>query len=553
MFGIKRLKEFGLSALLLTVIFVTVSGAARNSDIYFLIKKNFTIFSEVYREVSLHYVDEVDPEQLMRKGLNAMLESLDPYTVFIDEAQNQDIEIISQGGYGGIGIDVGFRGENIVVIAPMEGYPAFKKGIRSGDIIKSIDGIPVEELSPEEVQNMTVGEPGTTVFLTIERYGVGQELLFELERERIEVKNIAYQGLVGQGNDVGYILLSRFSQNTAEEIRSAISNLKSQADLKGLILDLRNNPGGLLDEAVKTVDKFVAPGQMVVETRGRLSQQNDVFYTEEPAIVPNLPLVILQNEGSASASEIVAGALQDLDRAVVIGEQSFGKGLVQIVRPLSYNTALKITVSRYYIPSGRSIQSVTYTHDEQNTSIQKPDSLRKAFKTKNGRTVYDGEGIAPDIEMTSPKPTLLETALMQKNYFFGFANQFASMNDSYLASSVSDEVFAEFRDYLDRNGFDYQTQTERHLASVEENMDKQKREAVKDHISAIGKMIEKEKEEDFEEQREQLKHTLYLELISRYKGVEGQTAASVQFDPLVEEAIRTIGDRQNYRKILAIE
>lgn len=549
-----KMRKIALGTVIVAVCSVALIGAARNSDIYFLIKKNFTIFSEVYREVSLNYVDEVNPEKLMRKGINSMLESLDPYTVFIDEAQNQDIEIITRGSYGGVGLDVGVRGDKIVVIAPMDGYPAQEKGIRSGDIIKAVNDISVDDLSPEEVQNMTTGEPGTSLTITIERYGVEQNLTFKLKRERIDVKNIAYKELTGLNNDVGYINLSRFSQNTADEIRKALEGFQSKTTLRGVILDLRNNPGGLLEEAVRTVDKFVEPGLMVVETRGRLSRHNSTFNTEEPAMIGSLPLVILQNEGSASASEIVAGALQDLDRAVIIGGQSFGKGLVQIVQPLSYNTALKITTSRYFIPSGRSIQSITYTHDEKNSAIIKSDSLRKAYKTRNGRTVYDGEGISPDIHVKTPPPSLLETALLKESHFFFFANQVASGQETFGADSISDELFSDFKAYLRNNNFSYETESERYLTSVQNRLGRQAGSPdIKAHVKAIEQAIAQKKEQEFMQQSETLKRTLYLELISRYQGRAGKMKASLKWDPAIEEALNVIKNKNRYRDILAVK
>jgi carboxyl-terminal processing protease len=266
------------------------------------------------------------------------------------------------------------------------------------------------------------------------------------------------------------------------------------------------------------------------------------------------PLVILQNEGSASASEIVAGALQDLDRAVIVGEQSFGKGLVQIVQPLSYNTALKITTSRYFIPSGRSIQSITYTHDDKNSAVIKPDSLRKSFKTRNGRTVYDGEGIAPDVEVESPVPSLLETELMKGSHFFFFANQMASERDSFDADSISDEMFTEFRSYLEQNDFSYETESERYLAGVQKRLNGQVANMdVKAHIDAIDQAIEKKKQQDFENQYRELKRALYLEVISRFEGNPGRIKASLRWDPAIDEALKVINNKNRYRDILAIK
>jgi len=535
----------------LVVSSVALVGFVRQPDIYFLIKKNFTIFSEVYREVSLHYVDDVDPEKLMRKGINAMLESLDPYTVLIDESQNQNMEIITRGSYGGVGLDVGFRSGKIVVIAPIEGYSAHKKGIRSGDVITAVNGVSVVQMAPDEVQDLTTGEPGTQVTLTVERYGIDHPLTFELERQRIEVKNVAYAGLVGDQADVGYILLSRFSQNSGEEIRKAIEQLRSEADLSGLILDLRNNPGGLLDEAVSTVDKFVPQGQVVVETRGRLSQHNNTFRTKEKPMAPKLPLVVLQNGGSASASEIVAGALQDLDRAVIMGEQSFGKGLVQIVQPLSYNTALKITTSRYYIPSGRSIQSITYTHDSKNSAVEKPDSLKKSFETRNGRTVYDGDGIAPDIRVQTPSPSLLQTSLLQQSRFFDFANEYAANHESLGIEYGSKALYEDFKAFLRRHNFDYETPSERYLSRIDSTLNLSGEKSHK-HIAALEERIEVHKEQAFDNERDQIQKQLYLELVARYKGEKGQTAASLPYDRFVQQAVNMLHNSGRYNDILNI-
>lgn len=526
-------------------------GLVRSPDIYFLIKKNFTIFSEAYREVSLHYVDEVDPEKLMRKGINAMLKSLDPYTVLIDEGDKQDMEVITRGSYGGVGLDVGYRDNKIVVIAPIEGYSAYDKGIRAGDVITAVDGVEVENLTPDEVQNLTVGEPGTSLTLTVQRYGIDHPLEFELERERIEVKNIAYAGLVGDKEEIGYILLNRFSQNTAVEISNTLKDFQSQKELSGLILDVRNNPGGLLEEAVNTVDKFVPAGKTVVETRGRLSQHNNNFKTQETPLAGDIPLVVLQNGGSASASEIVAGAMQDLDRAVIMGDLSFGKGLVQVVRPLSYNTAIKLTTSRYYIPSGRSIQSITYTHDENNSIVKRSDSTQKVFRTENGRKVFDRNGIEPDVKISESDPGLLQTSLLQDNMFFKFANQYAATNDSLDVTISSDQLFNQFEDFLEQESFQYETPSEVHLTQIDSLLE-DKAVNLDTHITSLEERIKEMKKQAFVEQRDEIKRLLYLELISRYKGRQGQTAASLPYDTLVNEAVSVLGDSSRYNEILSV-
>ena len=544
-----KMRKF-IVAGLLALTSLALIGVARNPDIYFLIKKNFTIFSEVYRTVSLEYVDEVDPEKLMRKGIDAMLESLDPYTVMVDEAQQQNMEILSRGSYGGVGLDVGFRGGQIVVVAPIEGYSAHRKGIRAGDVIKKVDGVSVEDLMPEEVQGLIDGELGSTVTLTITRYGIENPIKFELERQRIEVRNVGYAGLVGDTKNIGYILLNRFSQGTADEVRKTIEGLTTSNQLNGIILDLRNNPGGLLEEAVGIVDKVIPQNQMVVETRGRQSKHNNIFTTKETPVLPDMPLVVLQNGGSASASEIVAGALQDYDRAVIMGEQSFGTGLVQTVTQLSYNTALKMTISRYYIPSGRSIQSITYTHDDDNSAVLKPDSLRKEFKTRNGRTVYDGNGIAPDIKIKDKEPSLLETSLLRENLFFDFANQYASTHDSLSESFGSDDLYDEFTTYVSEKNFQYQTATEKHLAKIDSLLSGVEGEG-KEYIQELEKVIDKKKNQQYLQKRADLEKRLYLELIARYKGRKGQTAAWLPHDRTVNEAISILQNNEQYNSILA--
>jgi len=403
---------------------------------------------------------------------------------------------------------------------------------------------------PEEVQGLIDGELGSTVTLTIKRYGIEPPIKFELERQRIEVRNVGYAGLVGDTKNIGYILLNHFSQGTADEVRKTIEDLTTSKQLHGIILDLRNNPGGLLEEAVGIVDKFIPQNQMVVETRGRQSKHNNIFSTKETPILPNMPLVVLQNGGSASASEIVAGAFQDYDRAVIMGEQSFGKGLVQTVTQLSYNTALKMTISRYYIPSGRSIQSITYTHDDKNSAVLKPDSLRKEFKTHNGRTVYDGNGIAPDIEVNDKEPSLLETSLLRENLFFDFANRYASRHDRLSESFGSDDLYNEFTAYVSDINFEYQTNSEKHLGKIDSLLNGIEGEG-KEHIQELEKVINKKKRQQFVRKRSDLEKRLYLELIARYKGREGQTAAWLPHDKAVNDAISVLQNKVQYNSILA--
>lgn len=535
-----------VAILLITLLF---AAFVRDGDPFFEIKKQLTIFSDVYKEVATQYVDEVPPELLMESGINAMLEKLDPYTVFIDEGPQQQMEIFSTGGYGGIGIEAGYRGDQIVIIAPMEGYPADRAGLLPGDIILKINDFLTSDLTPEEVQQLTVGDIGTEVTLTIRRPGLETEIDYTLQRERIDVKNISFARRFGERKEFAYLQLSRFGQNAAEEVRKQLITFNREQSLAGLILDLRNNPGGLLNESVDIVDKFIEPGVTVVETRGRHESQNNVYATEETPLFENLPLVVLINNGSASASEIVSGAFQDLDRGVIVGEKSFGKGLVQIVKPLSYNTSIKITVSKYFIPSGRSIQAIDYSGSEiAEMSAAEKNKFRSVFKTKNGRTVYDGEGIEPDIFIPRDQPSRLEAALMQRNQFFFFVNDYISQNND---DEFSERIFDEFVVYLQNQQFDYETEADRHLAVLEENLDlfsgAKEAEA---HLKNLEDMLAAKKKENISENRDNIYKMLELEWVTRKKGQDERQKLMLESDEVFQKAMNLLSNKEEYQDIL---
>lgn len=531
---------------LLTILLAGTLAFTQVNDLFFQIKKQLTIFSDAYKEVATLYVEEVSPERLMTTGLNAMLKELDPYTVFIPEGEQQQMEIISTGSYGGVGIDAGFRGDNIVVIAPLEGYPADRAGIRPGDMIIEINGVSVENITPEEVQQLTLGDPGTSLSLTIRRTGMDELLEFNLERERIEVKNVEYSGRLDRNNDIGYIKLTRFGQRSAEEIREQLLGFRSDS-VKSLILDLRNNPGGLLNEAVEIVDKFIGPGVTVVETKGRIQGENSTFVSDEPAVFEEMPVIVLMNEGSASASEVVAGAFQDLDRAVILGETSFGKGLVQTVRPLSYNTSLKITISQYFTPSGRSIQSVDYTGNNSDNGRQIPDSLRRAFTTKNGRTVYDGFGIEPDVKVSEKELSRLQLALLQNNTFFFYVADYIARN----GSERPEDMYNRFLDYLEDEEFNYETQAERNINQLmsagESFHDEQESQ---DLLSRLHESVERKKNQLLEENREFIEQNLMEEWVAQTGTSEEKAQYDLRNDKVVMEAIQLIENNERYSTIL---
>ncbi len=544
----KRKYITGLAA---GIILLTSAGiVAQQSDIYFLIKKNFSIFSKAYENVALEYVDEVDPEILMRNGIDAMLETLDPYTVLFNEAQNEQAEIMSRGNYAGIGIEAGYRDGEVVVVAPSEGGPAEHVGIRAGDVIIAVDGVSTEGLKPEEVSVLTSGEVGSDVTITIDRFGLEQTLDFTLTRKRIEVSNISYSGLIGDQKETGYIRLTQFGNNSAEEIRTSLEELMARKELDGLVLDLRDNPGGILQEAVAIIDKFIEPGITVVDIRGRVEDYNQTFSTSEPMMFDK-PVVVLMNGGSASASEVVAGALQDLDRALIIGEQSFGKGLVQIVKQLPYNTSLKITISRYYIPSGRSIQSIKYTHQGRNAVVMNQDSSKREFKTRNGRVVYEGRGIEPDVEAGNDPLSILEIALLQQSMYFDFATEYEAKNATFDYEELPTSIFEDFKEFLNKHDFSYHTDSEKILAELTEELD-----GVNGAGEPLGKLeqtIIKEKSQRFERDAPEINRTLFLELVSRYKGESGKTEAGLKTDTEVVKALEFLSKTNELNKLLSGE
>ncbi len=529
----------------LAVVLTFSAAFVYQSDLFFQIKKNLTIFSDVYKEVAIQYVDDVSPKTLMERSINSMLETLDPYTVFIDEGEQRQMEILSSGSYGGIGIDAGYRGDQIVIIAPLEGYPAQRAGLRPGDIIKEVDGVSVEGLSPEEVQQLTVGDIGSEINLTVQRPGFDQAMDFTLTRERIEVKNVRYAAKIGEDQNFGYIQLVRFGQGTSEEVRQALLDMQKSGSFDGLILDLRNNPGGLLNEAVSLVDKFIEPGVTVVETRGRLETHNSTLVSQEPAMFEDLPMVVLINNGSASASEVVAGALQDLDRALVVGENSFGKGLVQTVRPLSYNTSLKITVAKYYIPSGRSIQSIEYMHSDSGENRTVPDSLRRAFKTKNGRVVYDGNGIQPDIEFQSDPSSMLDLALQKNNRYFFFVNDLIAESNQ---QEIPSDLFERFTEYLIDDNFTYETPVDQHLAAIESNINNfSEKGSARENIEELNSLLREYKISQIQRNEELIEKKLKVEWISQTMEDEERTKAVLELDELVNISLDFLDNPYQYR------
>ena len=521
-----------------------------DDDIFFAIKKNLTIFGSLYEELAVGYVDPVDAEQLMRTGLESMLNTLDPYTVFIDEATNEDIDIATRGRYAGVGLTVAVQQGAITVVTPIEGYSGFRQGVRAGDIIIEVAGRGVEGLKPSEVTELFRGDPGTTVSLVIERQGEIQPIEFLLTREQVRVKNVTYAGLL-PGSRIGYVRLERFAREAYAELLDAVRELQAQQELDGLIIDLRDNPGGLLEAAVDISGMFVPQGTEIVSTKGRLPQTHRAYRSRRAPVMPDIPLAVLVNGNSASASEIVAGALQDLDRAVVVGERTFGKGLVQVIRPLPYNTSLKMTTSKYYTPSGRSIQSVAYTHRaEDGYAVAIADSLKKLYLTASGREVKGGGGIEPDIEVPMAELSDLEEALVRRSAFFRFANRFAATRPSIPEDYVvTDAVCDEFRSWLDDEGFVFESRAEWLLAELSDEA-QHAGYAIRKELTSVERSLESQKDLEFGRHEARLKEELRKEILARYFGETALIRASLAHDEQVKRAASLLADGTTLRDIL---
>ncbi|MEE9187620.1 MAG: S41 family peptidase [Bacteroidota bacterium] len=539
----------------LAVVFFsgTVTGfiLTTDSEFFFKINKSIDIFGRVYKEVASNYVDTVDPEKFMRAGIDGMLDVLDPYTVFIDEKESEEVELITTGKYGGIGVTIGLRDGYITVISLMEGYSAEKQGLEVGDRIIEIEDESAIDMKPLDVRSLVRGTPGTEVHMKIDRKGEPLPIEFVLIREEIQVRNISYSDYLKGG--IAYIKIDRFSRRAGDELRVAIKDLKSKGTVEGVILDLRGNPGGLLDVAVDVVDKFVAKGSLVVKTRGRASDSEKSYHASEEPMLGNNPLVVLVNRNSASASEIVAGTVQDLDRGLILGTRTFGKGLVQTITQLSYNTKLKITTSKYFTPSGRSIQEIDYMHrDGDGVFLTIPDTLRRVYKTKNGRSVYEGGGIMPDSVVKEEQHSRLYKELLRKAMFFKFATHyFSSHREIDTEFLITEDILSEFRRYMDDYEFTYQDELEIKLSGLKQILqDSEYSIAMEEKIEDLSKQIEAEKLGAFERSKEGIRRALEAELMARYEGEEARIRSTFPYDQQLQVALHLIEDPALFRQYL---
>ncbi|MBO7647529.1 MAG: S41 family peptidase [Bacteroidales bacterium] len=519
----------------------------------FDIAKNVDIFVSILKELNDKYADEISPGKLTETAIDAMLESLDPYTVYYKESQIEDVRMMTTGQYGGVGALIQQKGKDVVISEPYENTPSQKAGLRAGDVIKKVNGQSLEGKNSEDVSAAMKGQPGSTMTIEVFRPTENKTLTFTIVREEIKMPNIPYSGMIGDG--VGYIKLDQFTDKAGEEVRSAFLQLKKEG-MRYLILDLRNNGGGLLHEAVNIMNIFVDQNVQIVETKGKIPEMQRVHKTSMPVTDKEIPVVVLVNEHSASASEIVAGAFQDLDRGVIVGKKTFGKGLVQNVLPLDFNTSMKITVAKYYIPSGRCVQNIEYFEKDTTQGAYKiPDSLAVAFKTKHGRTVYDKGGVEPDVATADTILSDVLYALILNNLIFDYANQYHATHPTIPPADqfkVDDVIYADFLNFLNDKEFTYETDMEKALELFKKDAEEVKGfSKIEKEYNALKDKLADDKSRDLETYKEEIKEYLSTEIVVRYYYQKGRYQNMLGFDPEVNTAKELLLDNQRYQKILS--
>lgn len=558
-----RKLSFPLTAIFVVLILIPYSSSTLHAqkqddtDRFFEISKNLEIFSNLFKELNLLYVDPIEPGKMVKTGIDAMLEELDPYTNYISEADAETFKFQMTGKYGGIGTGMEVIDGDIVVSSPYRNGPVDKAGIKAGDIIISIDGQTVKNKDLEDVGVLLKGAPGTSIKMVVRHPITNQESEKTVIREEIKISSVPFAGLMGKNKDIAYVYLSQFIQNAARDIQNNLDSLKKvNGSLKGIVLDLRGNPGGLLDEAVKICNLFIPKGQLVVSTKGKNIEWSKEFRTESAPWDLKIPLIVLINHQSASASEIVSGTLQDMDRAVVIGTRSFGKGLVQNIVPLGFNTRLKVTTAKYYIPSGRCIQALDYSHRNEDGSVSKvPDSLMKTFYTKAGRPVKDGGGVMPDITIEEEEWSKIAISLLVNHHIFNYATRYYYENPNIGPAAtfkISNSDFNDFKNFLEEQKFVYHSQNENILTELKERMLLEGTfENIRPQYEALFAKLRNAKEEDLSQNKQAISDLLSNEIVGRYYYQNGQVVNRLNMeDPTLNEALELLNKPSSIEKIL---
>ncbi len=549
-----------LQLIIISICISLLLSAANNTKVTdtktFRISKNLSIFNSIFRELDAFYVDTLNYDKMNANAISEMLSRLDPYTVYIPEKETDNLKFMTTGEYAGIGALITKSGKDIYVSEPYEGMPAQRNDVRAGDIILEVDGKSVAGLSVSDVSTKLKGIPNTTIKLKIKRLGVNKLIEKEFLREKIQVNPITYSALVAP--KVGFVQLSDFTDKSASELKNAVAELVKNHQIESLIIDVRNNGGGLIDEAVKIVGYFVHKGSEVVQTKGKSKFTERTYKTPSEPVFPDLKLAVLVNRSSASASEILAGAIQDLDRGIIIGERTFGKGLVQNIRPIGYGGHLKVTTAKYYIPSGRCIQAIDYTHRNEDGSVGRvPDSLTTEFSTRNGRKVRDGGGIVPDVKTTDDRKMNIAYYIFVQNLYFEFGNQYTATRQSIAKPAdfkLDENDFQAFKDFLKEKKFTYTTESEK---MYKEFLELAKSEGIDNYADSELKALEAKLKPDIDRNLEDNKNDiielLSLEIIKRYYFQKGEIEFSLKTDVDLKSAIEKLGDKAFYSKILSAE
>jgi len=533
--------------IVVVVVGLTFFSFSRD-DKNFEIAKNLDIYYTLFRELNTFYVDDVNPNDLVKTSIDKMLESLDPYTNYISEDQIEDFRFMTTGEYAGIGALISKRNDKVIIAEPYEGFPAQKFGIKAGDEILEVSGKDTKDMNTEDVSSLLKGPANKPVKIKLQRPGQKKPFTVDVIREKISINAVPYYGMLD--NKTAYIRLSSFTANCSQEVQKAFLELKAN-NPEALVLDLRGNPGGLLMEAVKIVNFFVPRGEEIVSTRGKVTEWDKVYNATAEPMDTTIKIAVLVNSGSASASEIVTGAIQDLDRGIVVGTRTFGKGLVQTTRDLSYNTKLKVTTAKYYIPSGRCIQALDYSHRNEDGSVgHVPDSLITEFTTKKGRKVYDGGGVAPDIKIEGDQLSTLAIELATSFKIFDFATKYANENESIPEPEVfeiNDDIYRQFTEYLESSDFKYDSESQ---ADLEVLLKTAKREKyfglAESEFEALKAKLEPNLEKDLKEFREEISELLKDEIVTRYYYQKGAIKSSLKDDKGLKKAIEELNSNTAY-------
>jgi carboxyl-terminal processing protease len=547
------MRKLKITLVILTSLCVGFVSSSFTED-YFEVSKNLDIFATLYRELNIYYVDETKPGDLMKKGIDAMLESLDPYTVYYPESDIEEYKFMTTGQYAGIGATVRDIDGKMVITEPYQDSPAMKAGIRAGDVIIAVNGTKVDSKNSDDISKFLKGQPGSAVKITVQHYGDTKTNEYSIVREEIKVKDVPYYGMLN--NEVGYIKLTGFTQTAGGEVKDALNNLRNEKKAKSIVLDLRGNGGGLLQQAVDIVNLFTEKGEVVATTKGKIKEWDAIFKGVNNPQDLAIPLVVLVDRNSASASEVVSGSLQDLDRAVIIGERTYGKGLVQQTRNLSYNSMMKVTVAKYYIPSGRCIQALDYSNKSEDGSVlHVPDSLITAFKTKGGRIVYDGAGIMPDVQIPNETMSNISYTLLVKNQIFEYANQYVLKNGLLKGSprdfALSDKEYDEFVAFAKQSDYSYETESEHDLVALKKSAEKDKQfEDIKQEFENLKSKMQDAKKNDFIRFKTEIKRLLEQEIVSRAYYESGRLEAGIKYDSEIAEALKLAADNERIKTIL---